>query len=400
MLSIGNCLDTIENKSAKYDQDVDFSKEDKMVNIKFSSGPCSKSKAWKPVFTNVIGRSHRSEMGLKRIQYMMLLIRDILKIPEDYYLGLIAASSTGAMESLLWSLVGELGVDLVSACTFSKIWADDVADQLAISDVRRIESPFGTLTGLDKVDFSHDVVFCWTGTTAGISVNNADWIAADRRGLTICDASSAVFCGSIDWFKLDATAFSFQKGLGGEAGLGAIVLGPRAIKRLQTYIPQHRPIPRIYMLASNCEVNFGIFEGKTINTPSMITVEDYINILEWAKSLGGLSTLISKVEENYQYMKQFEASQNVFKFYVKDEKVRARNVLCFDIQTEEYRKLSEAEKWDYLKARVQKLENDGVACDILGHILTHPHIRVWCGPTIDVEDLKRLTESVLRYFNE
>lgn len=369
-----------------------------MYNIKFASGPCAKPKTWKPISSDIIGRSHRSGAGLSRIQYMLRLTRDVLQIPDDYHLGLISGSSTAAMESLLWSLIGAKGVDIIAACTFSNIWADDVTQQLEITDVRKIESKFGTLTGLDKVDFDRDVVFSWTGTTAGISVNNADWIASPREGLTICDAASGAFCNNLEWSKLDATAFSFQKGLGGEAGLGAIVLSPRAISRLQSYIPQHRPMPRIYRLANAGIVNFGIFEGKTINTPSMLTVEDCICSLEWAKSIGGLPGLVQKVEENYKYMEQFEASQDVFKFYVKDKNVRAKNVICFDINNEQYQRLSEKSKWLYLKDRINVLEANRIAYDILGHTATHPHIRVWCGPTIDVEDLRYLVSNMLRYF--
>ena len=369
-----------------------------MYNIKFASGPCAKPKTWKPISSDIIGRSHRSEAGLERIQYMLKLTRDVLQIPADYHLGLITGSSTAAMESLLWSLIGARGVDLIAACTFSNIWADDVTQQLEITDARRIESKFGTLTGLDKVDFDRDVVFSWTGTTAGISVNNADWIDSHRDGLTICDAASGVFCNNLEWSKLDATAFSFQKGLGGEAGLGAVVLSPRAVNRLQNYIPLHRPMPRIYRLANAGIVNFGIFEGKTINTPSMLTVEDCICALEWAESIGGLPALVHKVEKNYQYMKQFEASQNVFKFYVKDEHIRAKNVICFDINDQQYHQLSEKDQWSYLKKRVEMLETDKIAYDILGHSATHPHIRVWCGPTIDVKDLKYFTSNVLKYF--
>lgn len=366
--------------------------------LKFSSGPCAKNKEWRPINSDILGRSHRSEKGLMRIQYLMSEMRDVLEIPNDYYIGIISGSATGAVESLLWSLIGARGVDAISASVFGEVWKNDIEHELGVSDIRSFHSEFGTLHGLDKVDFDRDVVFCWTETPSGVSVNHADWIADQRQGLTICDATSSAFCAHMDWQKLDATAFSWQKGLGGEAGFGTIVLSPRAIERLQQYIP-NRPMPKIYRIAVNGTVNFGIFEGKTINTPSMMCIEECISNLQWAHSVGNLSGLVDRVSQNYEFMKHWEESQDVFKFYVKDESVRCRNVLCFDVTTANYQRLSDADKWNFLRDRIRKMESDGVACDILGHILTVPHIRIWCGPTIETSDLevltKYLTESLI-----
>lgn len=368
----------------------------------FSSGPCSKPPYWKPEYykdSEAIGRSHRSDVGLARIQDLLNRMRDILEIPSNYHIGLVAGSATGAMECLLWSLLGEKPVDVINACLFSSRWEDDIRNELRISDVRSIKSDLWELQSLERVDFKKDVVFCWTGTTAGISVNNADWISNDRTGLTICDATSAIFCSRLDWKKLDATSFSWQKGLGGESGIGTIVLSPAAIDRLERYRPD-RPIPRIYRLANDGVVNFGIFEGKTTNTPSMLCVEDFHACLDYAQFCDGIGGLINKVETNYQVMKAWEESQNVFKFCVQDESVRARNVLCFDIKESAYMVMSDAKKWDFIRQIAARLENDRIGCDIIGHIATTPHIRIWCGPTVLTENLIRLSKALSKIGSE
>lgn len=362
----------------------------------FSSGPCAKPSSWDPtsyVNSEVVGRSHRSKKGLARIQELLARIRKILYIPENYYIGLVPASATGAMECLLWSLLGQRPVDVVNSCLFSARWASDITKELKIANVRSIISKRWEINGLHDVDFSKDVVFCWTGTTSGISVNNANWIPDDRCGLTICDATSVVFCEKIDWSKLDAVAFSWQKGLGGEGGLGVIILGPRAIERLQQYVPD-RPIPRIYRLATDGNVNFNLFNGEITNTPSMICIEDCHACLDYAEQCGGLDGLIQKVGHNYQMMKIWEESQEIFKFCVKDESVRARHVLCFDINHAEYKNMSDAEKWIVIKKIEDVIEQKKVGCDIVGHVATVPHIRIWCGPTVITDNLLKLTKTL------
>lgn len=359
---------------------------------KFSSGPCVKPSTWQPVNSCLLGRSHRSKDGLARIQFLMQEIREILEIPNEYYVGLIGGSSSGAMESLIWSLIGARGVDILNACVFSNHWENDIRNQLKIEDIRSIKSEIWDMTGFDKIDFARDLVFCWTGTTNGISVNQTDWIPEDREGLTICDAASAVFCSKLNWAKLDATAFSWQKGLGGEAGIGTIVLSPRAMQRLTEFLP-NRPMPRIYRLAENGNINYGIFDGKTINTPSMMIIEDFIQNLTWARQNGGLSGMLDKVTKNYAFMKNWENSQNTYKFKVKNELIRAKNVLCFDITTDNYIYLSDKEKWEFLTKKVAYLETKNIY-DILGHTATSPHIRVWCGPTIELDWLIYLTSQL------
>ena len=367
------------------------------TEYKFSSGPCVKPSGWQPVNSCLLGRSHRSKDGLARIQFLMQEIREILEIPDDYHIGLIGGSSSGAMESLIWSLIGARGVDVLNACVFSNHWENDTRNQLKIEDIRSIKSEMWDMTGFDKIDFDRDLIFCWTGTTNGISVNNTDWIPDCRKGLTICDAASAVFCSKLDWAKLDATAFSWQKGLGGEAGIGTIVLSPRAMQRLTDFLP-NRPMPRIYRLADNGNINYGIFDGKTINTPSMMIIEDLIQNLAWARQNGNLPGLLDKVDKNYTFMRNWGKCQNRYKFLVKNERIRAKNVLCFDITSSNYFCLSDKEKWQYLTELVAKLEAKNIY-DILGHIATSPHIRVWCGPTVEQEWLAYLTNELDKFSN-
>jgi phosphoserine aminotransferase len=310
------------------------------------------------------------------------LQKKILKLPAGYQLGIVDASSTGAVEILLWSLLGNRGVDVVSHCVFSKYWEHDIINELKISDTRVFREDFFKKADVRNIDFDRDVVFCWTSTTSGTSFFNADWIKSTRSGLTICDAASAIFAFEFDWEKLDAMAFSWQKVLGGEAGIGSIILGPRALERLDTHRPPW-PIPRIFDLAS-CP---GVFDGYTINTPSMICVEDFRNNLRWVDDIGGQSSLCKRINNNYAAVKKWVDGQDIFRFLV-EEKSRAQHIACLDICTEFYGALSEKEKWSFLKKIVAIGEQEKVGFDFLGHILTKPHLRIWCGPTVETSDLE------------
>ena len=352
----------------------------------FSSGPCTKYPGWLPPEGTLMGRSHRSEVGVAAINSVIDLQKKILNIPDDYFVSVLSGSTSGAIEALLWSLLGERGVDLVSHCVFSKLWTYSIRNELRISDTRVFSDDFPNMSSVTDVDFDRDVVFCWASTTSGTSFKNANWISADRKGLTICDAASAVFALDLDWSKLDATAFSWQKGLGGEAGFGTVVLSPRAISRLETHVPSW-PMPRIFKLSSDGKVNFGVFRGETLNTPSMLCIEDFHNALLWAEKLGGGKALFEKVMHNYSVVKQRVAEQNIYRFLVSDENQRAPHIICLDISTDRYFNLSVEQKWKFLKNIAAICEREGCGFDFLGHIRTEPHLRVWAGPTVEANDL-------------
>ncbi len=269
------------------------------ANPQFSSGPCAKLPGWNTdLLKNAMtGRSHRSGEGKKRLQYAIDLTRQVLQVPDDYLIAIVPASDTGAMEIALWSLLGQRGVDMLSWESFGAGWVTDVAKQLKLDDVRTLTAPYGELPDLGQVDFNRDVVFTWNGTTSGARVANADWIDADRKGLTICDATSAAFAQKLEFDKLDVVTYSWQKVLGGEAAHGMLILSPRAVERLENYTPPW-PLPKIFRLTKKGKINAGIFKGETINTPSMICVEDYVQALEWAKNLGGLEGLIKRADAN------------------------------------------------------------------------------------------------------
>ncbi|MDR2067692.1 MAG: aminotransferase class V-fold PLP-dependent enzyme [Holosporaceae bacterium] len=360
---------------------------EKPSRVNFSSGPCAKRRSWAPPSGRFVGRSHRSADGLQLIRDILSLQRKVLDIPDEYYIGMVGASTTGAMETLMWSLLGARGVDIISLCIFSKHWENDIANELRLRDVRAFRAEFPNIADTGNVDFNRDVVFCWTSTTSGASFKDANWIEADRSGLTICDAASAAFALELDWRKFDATAFSWQKGLGGEAGFGTVVLGPRAISRLESHKPNHA-IPRIFRIAENKVVNYAIFDGFCINTPSMLCLEDFYENLIWADELGGIKALTKKVQRNNEIVKKWISEQDTFKFLV-DEKYRAPHIACFDVASRAGLSMSDDEKLTFLKKIVKFCEEEAVGFDFLGHTLTKPHLRVWCGPTIEADDLEK-----------
>ncbi|MDR3156016.1 MAG: aminotransferase class V-fold PLP-dependent enzyme [Holosporaceae bacterium] len=364
----------------------------KLLCMSFSAGPCSKYSGWQSPAGMLAGRSHRSDEGVLLIQEVIRLQRRILAIPDDYFLGLVSASASGAVETLLWSLLGANGVDILSQCVFSRHWEHDIVYELQLKDVRVFRADFPQMADVKDVNFNRDVVFCWTSTTSGTSFRDANWIASNRGGLTICDATSAVFMFDFDWSKLDATAFSWQKGLGGEAGVGAIVLGPRAIARLESHRPPW-PVPRIFRIAQNKVVNFGVFNGYIVNTLSMLAIEDFKNILLWAQQMGGIPALQQKIEDNYNVAKQWIARSSIFKFFA-DEKCRAHHIACLDIDSEKYQHLSEEDKWKFLTKIVQRSIQKQLGSDFLGHSQTKPHLRIWMGPTIEAKKLSALFAGI------
>lgn len=384
-----------KEKSLESD-DVPHPDYGKSINTNFSSGPCAKRKGWTPPSQELLGRSHRSPAGLAKINQTTDLMRKVLEIPKDYLVGIVSGSNSGSMETLLWNLLGPRAVDIFAGCVFGKSWDYDIEKELGIKDVCVFGSKFPHLCDTSGIDSSHDLVFCWTSTTSGASYHNADWISDDRTGLTICDATAAAFACDLDWSKLDATSFSWQKALGGEAGLGTIVLSPRAVERLQTYSPSW-PIPRIFRIAVDRKVNFDMFnKGCLINTPSMMCIEDFCDSLEWADSIGGMPAMKRRVGANYECLKGWLNTQHnrnndgepkLFDFLV-EESERAHHIGCLDILDKRYRRLSVADKWQFLKNMAAECAKEGSGHDFIGHAATEPHIRIWMGPTIDPEDLE------------
>ncbi|MDR2158324.1 MAG: phosphoserine transaminase [Holosporaceae bacterium] len=360
---------------------------EKPLNARFSSGPCAKHRNWIAPSGKFVGRSHRSSEGIKFIQEIIRLQKKVLAIPEDYFLGIVNASTTGGIEALMWSLLGEKPVDALAQCVFSNHWANDIVNELKIPHVNLIKADFPERADVSRVNFNKDVVFCLSSTTSGVSFEDLNWIPSNRQGLIICDAASAVFAMDFDWTKLDAVAFSWQKGIGGEAGLGSIVLSPRAVSRLESYKPD-RPIPKIFRIAENKKINFSLFNGYMINTPSMICLEDFSDNLIWADRLGGIKSLAQRVEQNYNVVKGWISRQNVFRFLV-DEKYRAHHIVCLDVVQDVYQSMSDENKWKFLTKIVKICEKENVGFDFLGHIQTKPHLRIWTGPTIDHKDLEK-----------
>src|ERR1700742_4193387 len=301
-------------------------------NTHFSSGPCSKRPGWSldALTDAVLGRSHRSKIGKAKLKQAIDLTREILEVPADYRIGIVPASDTGAVEMALWSLLGERGVDMVAWESFGAGWVTDVVKQLKLKDVRKIEAGYGELPDLSTIDFDRDVVFTWNGTTSGVRVPNGDFIPADRKGLTICDATSAAFAQNLDFAKLDVVTFSWQKVLGGEGAHGMLILSPRAVARLESYTPAW-PLPKLFRLTKDKKLVEGIFEGETINTPSMLALEDYLDALRWAESIGGLKGLMERADSNLNALAQWVEKRAWVDFLCADPKTRSNTSVCLKI---------------------------------------------------------------------
>lgn len=360
-------------------------------NIYFSSGPCSKRPNWSldRLRDAMLGRSHRSKTGKQKLQRAIDLTRDVLQVPDNYRIGIVPASDTGAVELAMWSLLGPRPVDLLAWESFGKGWVTDAVKQLKLKDARVIEAPYGLLPDLGRVDFDHDVVFTWNGTTSGVRVPDGHWIPADRRGLTICDATSAAFAQDLDFAKLDVVTYSWQKVLGGEAAHGMLILSPRAVERLESHTPDW-PMPKIFRLTKNGKLNEGIFRGETINTPSMLCVEDYLDGLTWASQLGGLDALRRRADANLAVVERFVSANSWLEFLAKDPATRSNTSVCLRFTDPEITRLDEAGQTAFAKAIVSELEGEAAALDIGGYRDAPPGLRIWTGSTIETSDVAAL----------
>ncbi len=359
----------------------------------FSSGPCAKRPGWSlQVLTDaVLGRSHRSKIGKAKLKRAIDLTREILEVPADYRIGIVPASDTGAVEMALWSLLGARPVTMLSWESFGEGWVTDVAKQLKLKDVTTLKAGYGELPDFAKVDPATDVVFTWNGTTSGARVPNADWIAANRQGLTICDATSAAFAQVLDWPKLDVVTFSWQKVLGGEAAHGMLVLSPRAAERLTSYTPPW-PLPKIFRLTNGGKLIEGIFEGETINTPSMLAVEDYLDTMQWGKSLGGLKALVARSDANAKVIADWAARTPWIDFLAKEPAIRSNTSVCLKVVDAAIAKLPAEAQAAFVKNLGAMLEKEGVAYDIDAYRDAPPGLRIWCGATIEARDVEALTQ--------
>src|ERR687888_2092568 len=358
----------------------------------FSSGPCAKRPGWNPqnLRDAALGRSHRSKIGKAKLKRAIDLTREVLEVPADYRIGIVPASDTGAVEMALWSLLGARPVTTIAWESFGEGWVSDIVKELKLKDVTKLNAPYGEIPDLSKVDPASDVVFTWNGTTSGVRVPNADWIKADRQGLTICDATSAAFAQPLDWPKLDVVTFSWQKALGGEAAHGMLILSPRAVERLESYVPP-RPLPKIFRLTKGGKLNQGIFEGETINTPSMLCVEDYLDTLAWAKSIGGLQALIARAEANAKAIADWVAVTPWIEFLARDPALRSNTSVCLKVVDPSVRKLSADAQAAFVKSIAAALEKEGVAYDIDAYRDAPPGLRIWCGSTAERADVEALT---------
>lgn len=362
-------------------------------NPNFSSGPCAKRPGWtvEALSNAPVGRSHRAKIGKSKLAQAIELTREVLEVPADYRIGIVPASDTGAVEMALWSLLGARGVDMLAWESFGSGWVTDVVKQLKLADVRKLEAPYGQLPDLTKVDFDRDVVFTWNGTTSGVRVPNADFIPETRKGLTICDATSAAFAQKLDFSKLDVVTFSWQKVLGGEGGHGVLILGPRAVERLETYTPQW-PLPKIFRMTKGGKLIEGIFEGATINTPSMLCVEDYLDALQWAKSIGGLSALMKRADDNFAVLDQFVGQAPWLENLAKVPETRSNTSVCLRIVDPVVVALEPEKQAAFAKAIVNRLDKAGVAYDIGAYRDAPSGLRIWAGATVEKSDLQALTE--------
>jgi phosphoserine aminotransferase len=362
------------------------------ANPNFSSGPCAKRPGWslQSLDKAALGRSHRAKIGKTKLEQAIALTREVLQVPADYRIGIVPASDTGAVEMAMWSLLGERGVDMVSWESFGAGWVTDAVEQLRLEDVRVFEADYGALPDLAAVDFDRDVVFTWNGTTSGVRVTDASFIPADRKGLTICDATSAAFAQRLDFQKLDVVTFSWQKVLGGEGAHGMLILSPRAVARLESYRPD-RPLPKIFRLTSGGRLIEGIFKGETINTPSMLAVEDYLDALQWAKSIGGLDGLIARADANAAVIADWVAATPAVDFLAVDLATRSNTSVCLRFVDPAIAALDDAGQQAFVKALTAVLETEKVAYDIAGYRDAPPGLRIWCGATVEASDLKALT---------
>jgi phosphoserine aminotransferase len=362
------------------------------ANPNFSSGPCAKRPGWSLDVLKgaALGRSHRAKIGKQKLKQAIDLTREVLEVPDTHLIGIVPASDTGALEMALWSLLGARKVDVVAWESFGLGWVTDVMKQLKLPEARTIKADYGLLPDLSEVDFTRDVVFTWNGTTSGVRVPNADWIPADREGLTICDATSAAFAQNLDFQKLDVVTFSWQKALGGEAAHGMIVLSPRAVERLTSYTPPW-PLPKIFRMTKGGKLIDGIFVGETINTPSMLCVEDYLDALQWARSIGGLKGLQARADANFKVLADWAERTPWIDHFAVDPATRSNTSVCLKVVDPAVTALDLGGQEAFVRAIAARLDKEGVAHDIAYHRDAPPHFRIWAGATIEASDLAALT---------
>jgi phosphoserine aminotransferase len=359
----------------------------------FSSGPCAKRPGWslQALHGAFLGRSHRSKPGKAKLKRAIDLTREVLQVPGDYRIGIVPASDTGAVEMALWSLLGPCPVTMLTWESFGEGWVNDTVKELKLKNVTVLRAAYGELPDLARVDAASDIVFTWNGTTSGVRVPNADWIAVDRAGLTICDATSAAFAQPLDWPKLDVVTFSWQKALGGEAAHGMLILSPRAVARLESYTPPW-PLPKIFRMAKAGKLNEGIFEGETINTPSMLCLEDYLDTLEWAKSVGGLSALRARADANARVIAEWVERTKWIDFLARDPASRSNTSVCLKVVDPAVGRLAPEAQAAFVKGIAAALEKEGVAYDIDAYRDAPPGLRIWCGSTVERADVEALTQ--------
>ena len=358
----------------------------------FSSGPCAKRPGWslQNLSRAFLGRSHRAKTGKAKLKYAIDLTRGVLQVPADHRIGIVPASDTGAIEMALWSLLGPQPVTMLAWESFGEGWVHDVAKELKLKNLTVLRAPYGELPDLGAIDPASDIVFTWNGTTSGTRVPNADWIAADRTGLTICDATSAAFAQALDWGKLDAATFSWQKALGGEAAHGMLILSPRAVARLESYKPPW-PMPKIFRMTKGGKLNEGIFAGETINTPSMLCVEDYLDALQWAKSIGGLKALQARADANAKTIADWVARTPWIDFLTRNPALRSNTSVCLKVVDPAVSRLAVEARAEFVKGIAAALEKEGVAYDINAYRDAPPGLRIWCGSTVERSDVEALT---------
>lgn len=363
----------------------------KPANSYFSSGPCTKFAGWSldQLSDAPLGRSHRAKVGKSKLQEAIDMTRKVLQVPSDYRIGIVPASDTGALEMAMWTMLGARGVDMVAWESFGAGWVTDAVKQLKLDNCRTILADYGHLPDLAEINFDHDVVFTWNGTTSGVRVPNGDFIPADRAGLTICDATSAAFAQDLDFSKLDVTTFSWQKVLGGEAAHGVIVLSPRAVERLETYTPAW-PLPKIFRLTKGGKLIEGIFKGETINTPSMLCVEDYLVVLKWSEAQGGLQGLIGRADKNAGVIHTFTAQSDWLDNLAVVEETRSNTSVCLKITDPAVAALDAAGQTAFAKGMAALLEQEGVALDIGAYRDAPAGLRIWCGSTVEASDVEAL----------
>ena len=377
-------------------------------NPNFSSGPTTKRPGWniKNLEFALLGRSHRSPECKAQLKEVIEKSKKILSLPNNYLLGIMPGSDTGALEAAMWCMLGERGVDILAWENFGKDWVKDVVDQLQIENRNVHEADYGALPDLSKVNFTNDVIFTWNGTTSGVKVPNGDWIPSERKGLTICDATSAIFAMPIDYEKCDVITWSWQKVLGGEAAHGMLALSPRAVERLTTYIPKW-PIPKAFRLAENKKLISGIFEGNTINTPSMLSVEDILDTLNWIEREGGLNELFNRSDKSLQYISEWIKNNPSFEFMSPNEQTRSNTGITFQIKENWFKNMNEVKQKQFMSQITSLLAKEKIANDINGYPKAPPSFRVWGGGTVEPSDVQKLlpwikwaVEEIKLQFNE